>query len=67
MSVFELPIKISERDGLYSVALAISDTVVVSRQLTRADMVQLQVLLDQVLSPQAGELVDDEIVDFTAD
>ncbi len=67
MSVFELPIKITEREGLYSIAMAISDTVVVSRQLTRADMVQLQVLLDQVLSPQTGVLVDDEIVDFTAE
>ena len=49
MSAFELPIKITERNGVFSLALAVSDQVVVSRQMTRADLMQLQVMLQVVL------------------
>ena len=52
MSAYELPIKITERNGKFSLALAVSDQVVVSRQLTRADLMQLQVMLRQVLGPE---------------
>jgi hypothetical protein len=41
MTRYDLPILISEREGTYSIALAVSESVVVSRQISRADLQQL--------------------------
>lgn len=49
MVSYDLPIKIGRLRGGYSIAVAVNDQVVVSRQLSRADLVQLQVLLAEVL------------------
>ena len=40
MTRYDLPILISEREGVYSIAIAVSDSVVVSRQVSRADLQQ---------------------------
>lgn len=45
MTRYDLPILISEREGVYSIAIAVSDSVVVSRQVSRADLQQLHARL----------------------
>lgn len=55
MDRYELPIKISAIRGGFSVAVAISDQSVVSRQMSRADLVQLQTMIDQLLGQQRDE------------
>jgi hypothetical protein len=45
MTRYDLPILISERDGTFSIALAVSESVVVSRQVSRADLQQLHARL----------------------
>lgn len=49
MVSYDLPIKISRARGGYSIAVALSDQVVVSRQVSRADLMQLQVILAEML------------------
>ncbi len=49
MKPYELPILISEGEEGYSIAVAISDSVVVSRRLSRADLHQLQARLSNLL------------------
>ncbi len=50
MVSYDLPIKISQSRGGFSIAVALSDQVVVSRQISRADLVQLQVVLAEILA-----------------
>ena len=58
MTRYELPVLISERDGVYSVAIAVTDNVVVSRRLSRADLLQLQARLNNMLD-QPGQARED--------
>ncbi|MBT6119731.1 MAG: hypothetical protein HOH66_17855 [Rhodospirillaceae bacterium] len=56
MTRYDLPILISEREGTYSIALAVSDSVVVSRQISRADLQQLHARLANMFDrAPAGE------------
>ena len=50
MASYDLPIKISQTRGGFSIAVALNDQVVVSRQISRADLVQLQVVLAEILN-----------------
>lgn len=60
MVSYDLPIKISQSRGGFSIAVALSDQVVVSRQISRADLVQLQVVLAEILaSRQAPRALSD--------
>ena len=49
MKPYELPILISESDEGYSVAVAISESVVVSRRVSRADLHQVHTRLTNLL------------------
>lgn len=51
MDRYELPIKVSRISGGYSIALALNDQTVISRQMSRADLMQLRAMLDQLLGP----------------
>jgi hypothetical protein len=51
MDRYELPIKVSRISGGYSVALALNDQTIISRQMSRADLMQLRAMLDQLLGP----------------
>ena len=42
MDRYELPIKVSRISGGYSIALALNDQTVISRQMSRADLMQLR-------------------------
>lgn len=57
MVSYDLPIKISRNRGGYSIAVALNDQVVVSRQISRADLVQLQVILAELLDGQPAASV----------
>ncbi|MFC3231121.1 hypothetical protein ACFOGJ_27990 [Marinibaculum pumilum] len=54
MVSYDLPIKISQTRGGFSIAVALNDQVVVSRQISRADLVQLQVVLAEILNDRQG-------------
>lgn len=54
MKPYELPILISEGADGYSIAVAISDSVVVSRRLSRADLHQLQARLSNLLGERSA-------------
>jgi hypothetical protein len=49
MKPYEFPILISESDEAYSVAVSISESVVVSRCVSRADLHQLHTRLTNLL------------------
>lgn len=55
MTRYELPILISERDGTFSIALAVSESVVVSRQISRADLQQLYARLGNLFERPAPD------------
>jgi len=68
MVSYDLPIKIGRLRGGYSIAVAVNDQVVVSRQLSRADLVQLQVLLAEVLEePKAVAVRQPDAVSVQGD
>lgn len=54
MTRYDLPILISEREGSYSIALAVNESVVVSRQVSRADLQQLYARLGNLFERQAA-------------
>ena len=56
MDRYELPIKISAIRGGFSVAVAISDQSVISRQISRADLVQLQEMIGELLGTPRREV-----------
>ncbi|MDA0704374.1 MAG: hypothetical protein O3A96_14250 [Proteobacteria bacterium] len=56
MTRYDLPILISERDGTFSIALVVSESVVVSRQISRADLQQVYARLGNLFErPVVGE------------
>ena len=57
--MFELPVMISERAGGFRIAVMISDDVVVSRGLSRADLEQLRVRINAALG-ETGSIFDDD-------
>ncbi len=52
MDRYELPIKVSRIAGGYSVAIAVNDQTVIARQMSRADLMQLRAMLDNLLGPK---------------
>jgi hypothetical protein len=61
MKPYELPILISEGAEGYSIAVAISESVVVSRRVSRADLHQLHARLTNLLGSRL------ELSDLTGD
>lgn len=58
---FELPIMISKNGESFRIAVMLNDNVVVSRSVSRADLVQLRVRLDAAINEdgngeEAGQL-----------
>lgn len=47
--MFELPVLVSETERGFRIAVQINEDVVVSRRLSRADLEQLRVRIDQML------------------
>ncbi len=52
MDRYELPIKISKISGGYSVAIALNEQTVLSRQMSKADLMQLRAMINQLMGPE---------------